>query len=73
MSRASDPPIALDLAEQREAASIAVNLQINPAAIERVAAELVALRSVVRQARRMRYLANCAPVRALMDRLPRRL
>ena len=52
---------------------LAVNVQLNPAAIERMAAELVALRAVVRQARRMRYLANCPSVRTLMDRLPRRL
>ena len=66
-------PIALTADEQREAAMLAVNVQLNPAAIERMAAELVALRDVVRQARRMRYLANCPSVRTLMDRLPRRL
>lgn len=71
MAEPVDIPLTID--EQREAALLALNVSLNPAAIEKLAAELVALRAVVRQARRMRYLANCPPVRALMDRLPRRL
>lgn len=65
------PPLTVD--EQREAALLAKNTALNPAAIERLAAELALLRAVVRQARRLPYLRNCAPVRALLDRLPRPL
>jgi len=65
--------LQLDDDEAREAACIAVNAQINPRALEKIAAELVALRAVVRKARQVRYLANCPPVRRLMDRLPRRI
>jgi len=65
--------LQLDDDEAREAALIAVNLSLNPRAIETIAAELVALRAVVRKARQMRYLANCPPVRRLLDRLPRRI
>lgn len=38
-----------------------------------IAAELVLLRAVVRQARRLAYLRNAPPVRAVLDRLPRSL
>lgn len=59
--------------EQREAALLAVNMARSPEAVEQVAAELVMLRSVCRMARRLRYLSNNQSVRALLDRLPRRL
>lgn len=36
-----------------------------------IAAELVLLRAVVRQARRLPYVRNAPPVRAVLDRLPR--
>lgn len=65
------PPLTLD--EQREAAMLARTIGLAPAAIERVCAELVLLRSVVRQARRLAYLRNARTVRALLDRLPRPL
>jgi hypothetical protein len=36
-----------------------------------IAAELVLLRAVVRQARRLAYVRNAPPVRAVLDRLPK--
>jgi hypothetical protein len=72
MSRTAKLP-ALTLEEQREAAALARDTALNPAAIERMAAELALLRAVVRQARRLPYLRNSAPVRLLLDRLPRPL
>ena len=59
--------------EQREASLLAMNTRINPDALLSLAVETVALRGVVRAARRNKYLRACPNVRALLDALPKRV
>ena len=65
------PPLPLTDDQAAEAALLAVNLGRNPAALERVAAELTLLRAMFRQLRRIPYVYNAPPVRRLLERLPR--
>lgn len=65
------PPLQLTDEQAREAALLAVNLARNPAAIERVAAELALLRAIVRRIRSLPYVRNAPPVRKILDTLPR--
>ena len=65
------PPLPLTDKQATEAALLAVNLGRNPAALERVAAELTLLRAMFRQLRRIPYVYNAPPVRKILNTLPR--